>query len=102
MPFKTTRRSGFIAVVQKLAVAAVLAFLLGVPSKAQAADIKVVAQGDDLLLSSPGVFSMRFQKSRGGGITEYYDLKHDPSSKVNIAAQQRRHRSNPLVLQQRP
>ena len=58
---------------------------LAVCSEARA-NLKVNSSGQDVHITDPGSFSLRFEKARGGSITEYYDLVHDPGSANNIAA----------------
>lgn len=55
-------------------------------STARAEDLEVDDSGDEVWVTSPGVFTLRFVQSRGGGITEYYDLAHDPGATTNLVA----------------
>ncbi len=62
-----------------------LAVLL-IGSTATAQTIQVSASGDDVVLVCPSVFQLRFDKSQGGNITQYYDLATDPGATINLAA----------------
>jgi len=72
--------------IVQLSVLAIMFFSLCGTSNAASKPLTVKSSGGNIVVRQDGEFELLIERNRGGVISQYYDLKTDPTKTTNIAA----------------